>query len=254
MKANTMNAVMIAAALAAAAGYAGDSAPFLLDTAEGTRIAHEVEPIAYSPHWNGAASCTVDLGGLQFTATEEGVRIWTPQGIGGHTLTHTAGGETLTARFAVLGEDVAVHGGTSGTIGISETWGTNKVHLVTSALTIPSGVSLTIEAGAVVKFMPGTSLTVASGGNCTARGVIFTHVNDDTIGGDTLMDGDGPQPVMGDYAITGNVTDDETTTEYRYMPPQTLTSNISSNTRLRGYRTYIVSNSVTVANSTFFTH
>ncbi|MBQ6341425.1 MAG: InlB B-repeat-containing protein [Kiritimatiellae bacterium] len=231
----------------------GDSAPFLLDTADGTRIATEGEaiPIAYSPRWGNAASCTVDLGGSQFTATEEGSTTWTPQGTGGHTLTHTAGSTTYTAQFAVLGDDVAVHG-TSGTVGTSETWGADKTHLVTAPLTIPAGVSLTIEAGAVVKFMPGASLTVANGGSCTARGVIFTHVNDDTIGGDTLMDGDSAAPKMGDYTITGSVTDDDST-EYRYMPPQTLTSSISSNTRLRGYRTYIVSNSVTVVSGATLT-
>ena len=94
--------------------------------------------------------------------------------------------------------------------------------------------------------MPGMSLTVVSGGSCTASGAIFTHVNDDTIGGDTMMDNDSAVPKMGEYTITGNIIDDDAT-EYRCSPPQTLTSNISSDTRLRGYRTYIVSNSVTVA-------
>ena len=247
----------LTAVLAAMVTHAGDSASFLLDTAEGTRIAQEGEaiPVAYSPHWNGAASCTVtEIGRAALVAatTEAGSFTWTPSGIGGHTLTHTAGGETLTAQFTVLGDDVAVHEGTNGTIGTNETWGTNKVHLVTVALTVSSGVSLTIEAGVVVKFMPGTSLTVASGGSCTARGVIFTHVNDDTIGGDTMMDGDSTVAKMGDYTITGTITDDDST-EYRYMLPQTLTSSISSDTRLRGHRTYIVSNSVTVASGATLT-
>ena len=229
----------------------GDSAPFLLDTADGTRIATEGEaiPIAYSPRWGNAASCTVDLGGSRSVATSEGTTTWTPSGTGAHTLTHTAGDLTYTAQFAVLGDDVVLHGGI---LAAGETWGTDKVHLVTAAVTVPSGISLTIQAGAVVKFMPGASLTVANGGSCTARGVIFTHVNDDTIGGDTLMDGDSAAPKMGDYAITGNITDDDST-EYRYMPPQTLQSSISSNTRLRGYRTYIVSNSVTVASGATLT-
>ena len=235
----------------------GDSAPFLLDTADGARIATEGEaiPIAYSPRWGNAASCTVTESGraaLVAAATSEGTTTWTPSGTGGHTLTHTAGDLVYTAQFAVLGDDVAVHGGTSGTIGTSETWAADKTHLVTMPLTISSGVSLAIQPGAVVKFMPGASLTVANGGSCTARGVIFTHVNDDTIGGDTLMDGDSAAPKMGDYTITGNITDDDAT-EYRYMPPQTLQSNVSSNTRLRGYRTYIVSNSVTVASGATLT-
>ena len=238
-------------ALATTVGFAGDSAPFLLDTADGTRIATEGEaiPVAYSPRWGNAASCTIDLGGSRSVATEEGSTIWTPQGIGGYTLTHTAGDLVYTAQFTVLGDDVAVAGGR---LSSSAVWAADKTHLVTAPLTVPSGVSLTIQPGAVVKFMPGASLTVSSGGSCTARGVIFTHVNDDTIGGGTLYDGEGAFPKMGDYTITGNITDDDTT-EYRYMPPQTLTSSISSNTRLRGYRTYIVSNSVTVASGATLT-
>ena len=238
---------------------AGESAPFLLDTMDGTRIARAVETITYSPHWNGAVSCSVTIDGKDApvaSATSEGTTSWNTlnAGIGGHTLTHMAGDETLTARFVVLGDDVAVHAGTMGT---SETWGANKTHLVVAAVMVPSGVSLMIEQGAVVKFMPGTSLMVASGGSCTARGVIFTHVNDDTIGGDTLYDGDGGgqgagRPTIGDYTITGTIIDDDST-EYNYMRPQTLASNISSNTRLRGHSTYIVSNSVTVASGATLT-
>ena len=64
----------LALAAVAMAGHAGDSAPFLLDTAEGMRIAHESEPIAYSPHWSGAAGCSVAVDGdcLLSNATEEG--------------------------------------------------------------------------------------------------------------------------------------------------------------------------------------
>ena len=250
---NRLLSIFAAAALAASAGLAGDSAPFLLDTAEGTRIAREVEQIAYSPAWNGAASCSIAIEGnrLFSNATAEGSLAWPrPATPGCYTLSHTAGGETLTAQFMVLGDDtIAID---YNRLQTNATWTADKTHLVTAPLTIPAGVSLTIEAGAVVKFMPGTSLTVESGGSCTARGVVFTHVNDDTIGGDVLLDGDSAVARMGDYAITGSITDDDST-EYRYLPPQTLTSSISSNTRLRGYRTYIVSNSVTVASGATLT-
>ncbi len=260
MKRMSMFLFAAVAASATLPALGGDSAPFLLDTADGTRIATEGEaiPVAYSPRWGNAASCTVTESGraaLVAAATSEGTTTWTPQGTGGHTLTHTAGSTTYTAQFAVLGGEVVVHPGGSGSSGESGTsgiWTADKTHLITAPLTIPAGVSLTIEAGAVVKFMPGASLTVASGGSCTARGVIFTHVNDDTVGGDTLYDGEGAVATQGDYTITGNITDDDST-EYRYMPPQTLTSSISYDTRLRGYRTYIVSNSVTVASGATLT-
>ena len=235
-------AMLMAAALAATVAQAGDSAPFLLDTAEGTRIAHETEPIAYSPRWGNAASCTVDLEGSQFTATEEGSTTWPrPATPGGYTLTHTAGSLAYTAQFTVLGEDVATH---AGTLMTNETWSADKVLLVTADVTVPSGVLLLIEPGAVVKFMPGTSLIVENGAICTVIGVVFTHANDDTLQGDTLFDGE-TAPVQDDYKIVGVVNDDDTT-EYRYMAPQELTSNITSNIRLRGHRVYVVSNDVTV--------
>ena len=232
------------------AGHAGDSASFMLDTVEGTRFAMEGETfsVAYSPRWNSAASCTVAETGksvLVADATEEGEIAWTPQGAGVHTLTHTADGETLTAQFTVLGDDVAVH---KGTLGTSETWGTDKVHLVTAAVTVPSGISLTIQAGAVVKFMTGTSLTIASGGSCTARGVIFTHVNDDTIGGDTLMDGDETVPVMDDYEVSNMLNWDDTI-EFRYRtdPNVTLSGTISQDETWRGHNVYCVTGNLTVA-------
>ena len=245
-KIKTIIALMVA--LTTLGVIADDSAPFFLNTAKGTRIAKKTELISYSTEWDKGSSVRVTADGAtlkEAVAPASGDVVWdgAKASLGLHTLTHVSGGKTLTAQFAVLGDDVVVH---SGVLKSSEIWDTNKVHLVTSAITVPSGVSLTINSGAVVKFMPGMSLTVVSGGSCTASGAIFTHVNDDTIGGDTLMDEDSTVPKMGEYTITGNVIDDDAT-EYRYSPPQTLTSNISSDTRLRGYRTYIVSNSVTVA-------
>lgn len=48
----------------------------------------------------------------------------------------------------------------SGTISAHTTWSTGDVHLVTGNITINAGVKLTIEAGAVVKFNAGRSITV----------------------------------------------------------------------------------------------
>ena len=228
----------------------GTSVAGKVDVQTGTRIADAAEQIAYSPRWGGAETCVVTVDDIStITNTMEGVAEWIPEGAGRHTLTHTAGDTIYTAYFTVLGEDVETH---AGTLTTNEIWSADKVHLITTTVTVPSGVSLTIEPGAVVKFMSGTGLTVSGGGSCIARGAIFTHANDDTVGGDTLCDGDEATAVMGEYTITGSITDDDST-EYRYMPPQTLQSNISSNTRLRGYRTYIASNSVTVASGATLT-
>ena len=127
-----------------------------------------------------------------------------------------------------------------------------KVYIVSNRLTLPSGVTLTIEPGAIVKFMPKASLVVNNGGVCIAQGAIFTHINDDAIGGDTLKDGGATLPVMGEYTFSGNITDDETT-EYYYLPPQELPSDVTSDTSLRGNCVYVVSSPITVSNNATLT-
>jgi uncharacterized repeat protein (TIGR02543 family) len=101
----------------------GISAPFHLDTRSGTRIAGETEAIAYSTEWNHGGSVQVAADGIVLedaVAPASGEVAWnaTEAGDGFHTLTHTSGGETLTAVFAV-GQVATVtfdrQGGTGGT-------------------------------------------------------------------------------------------------------------------------------------------
>ena len=100
-------AVMALAALVAMAGWAGESAEFRLDTMDGPRTARSVETIAYSTAWNGGSTATVAVDGVSIkeaNAPASGDVVWnaaqaTP---GTHTLTHTCGGETLTAVFDVV--------------------------------------------------------------------------------------------------------------------------------------------------------
>ena len=99
--------VMAFAALAAMTGWAGESAEFRLDTMDGTRTARAVETIAYSTAWNNGDSVSVAVDGVavkEANAPASGDVVWnaaqaTP---GMHTLTHTCGGETLTAVFEVV--------------------------------------------------------------------------------------------------------------------------------------------------------
>ncbi len=272
--------LMIVMALAAGMAAFGESAAFAratgasmrLDTRAGVRIAAKgaSETIAYSPRWardgEGAAatSCSVTADGATLkTASDEGEVAWSPTTTGAHTLTHTAGSVAYTAQFTVLGDDVQFHGGVLPPIeevyeivtndmtfvvtnyNYNVVWPADKVHLIDSPLTVPGYMTLMIEPGAVVKFMTGTSLSVESGAYCTANGVIFTHVNDDTVGGDTLMDGDATKPVMDGYKLTGNIYEDDATEE-RYTAPQTLTSSISGTLRLKGYKVYLANSSITV--------
>ncbi len=108
----------LAAAFAAAllalyppAASAVDSAPFRLDTRSGTRVAGEVETIAYSTEWNDGGSVRVAADGtvlVEAVAPASGDVVWNSAeaGAGLHTLTHVSGREILTATFSV-GRDVA---------------------------------------------------------------------------------------------------------------------------------------------------
>lgn len=231
----------------------------------GTRVAYENEILAYSTLWNGGETATIKVGDkILATESGEGDILWdtSTERLGRVTLSHTSGNETLTADFVVFDNDVEVHRGilpfeqeifsvvSNGaqivyTNLLDATWKSNKVHLVAEDAMIPDWMTLNIESGTVVKFLPGTMLTVSDNAHCKAKGVIFTHVNDDTIGGDTLFDGGATQPMVGEYTISGVVSDDETT-EYRYVKPATTSGTISNSTVWRGHKTYVVTGNLVV--------
>lgn len=104
-QAKTMIAMVVV--IAAMIGNAGESAEFRLDTMDGTRIARAVEAIAYSTEWDNGNAVSVAVDGVaikEANAPATGDVVWnaaqaTP---GTHTLTHTCGGETLTAVFEVV--------------------------------------------------------------------------------------------------------------------------------------------------------
>lgn len=73
-----------------------------------------------------------------------------------------------------------------GRLTANTTWGSNRIHVVRDDVVVPSGVKLTLAAGAVVKFLPGSRLLI--GGSLTAQGVYLVDFSDDTIGGDTNYD------------------------------------------------------------------
>lgn len=220
---------------------------------DGTRLAAAEEQIAYDPQWGNAESCSLDANGTRIlSGGEAGVVPWSPTGPGLYRLTHTAGNVTYTARFAVPGPETTVV--EADRLETNAVWHTGGVYLVTGTVTVPGGVTLTIESGAIVKFMPGARLAVEAGATCLARGVVFTHAYDDAAGGDTLFDGAETTPVVNDYELTGTITDDETT-EYRYTAPLvlSLSGTISSNMRWRGWKLYHVTGDLTVASGVTLT-
>jgi hypothetical protein len=115
-----------------------------------------------------------------------------------------ASGQTVgqISQNELVNNSVTWHGGV---ITANETWTSNTVHAIDSGVTIPNGVTVTIQGGAIVKFAKGTGITVLSGGVLTALGtadapIVLTSLADDTAGGDTNLDGNDSRPEPGDWA------------------------------------------------------
>ena len=113
--------------VAAMAGYAGDSAPFMLDTMEGTRVAKEVETITYSTVWENGTSVRVALDGVtlkEAVAPASGDVVWNAASAdwGTHTLTHTTytngvAGKVETVTFRVKGIITVTFDANGGSLG-----------------------------------------------------------------------------------------------------------------------------------------
>lgn len=86
-----------------------------------------------------------------------------------------------------------------------------------ASLTVPAGQTLTVQAGAIVKFNgPGDSLTV--NGTLDVNGtsgspVIFTSIQDDAAGGDTNANG-AVAPAKGDWRGLSFLTADSSTLDW----------------------------------------
>jgi hypothetical protein len=114
----------------------------------------------------------------------------------------TAGSDAFTCNeFTDIRYLVTEH---QGVLTTSATWLGNLLHRVVNDVVIPSGVTLTIGPGAIVKLDLGKSITVQSGGVLIVQGqaampVQFTSIRDDTLGGDTNGDGSQSSPAAGDW-------------------------------------------------------
>ena len=237
----------------------GVSRVFRLETdLERVRFAGVPREVTFSTAWDGSTAVevtetrpdgsTVVL--TNGTADCAGVFLWdageTP---GLYTLRHVTDTNELSASFYRL-FNATVH---SGPLTGDMVWEANITHVVDGSLKVMSGATLLIEPGAVVKFVEGASLTVADGGSCVAKDVTFTPLGDDTVGGDTMFDGNATVPTQDAYVVNG-VEDDETT-EYRYMTPVSLITSgmLNKDATWKGWNVYRVTGDLTIASGVTLT-
>jgi Right handed beta helix region len=107
--------------------------------------------------------------------------------------------------FLVLAFAQSAHAtNVSGTISSNTTWtAAGSPYVMTGNVTVNSGVTLTIEPGVVVKLNAQLrSLTVngtLSAVGTSAAPIVFTSVQDDTVGGDSNGDGSTTEPAPGQW-------------------------------------------------------
>jgi formylglycine-generating enzyme required for sulfatase activity len=90
-----------------------------------------------------------------------------------------------------------------GRLAADTVWTSATLRIVRNYIVVPSGVTLTITPGTVIKFTDGTGIVVEAGGKLIASGAIFTHIADDTIGGDTNDDAGKTIPTNDAYTFEG---------------------------------------------------
>ena len=91
----------------------------------------------------------------------------------------------------------------SGNIGSATTWNAGKVYYIDESIYVNNGATLTISAGAIVKFGASGYLIVDTGGTLVANGsemakIVFTSIRD-TIGGDSITNDADVGPAKGDW-------------------------------------------------------
>lgn len=138
---------------------------------------------------------------------------------------------TATGVISVLEEQIEFT--VSGNITQNTIWETGKVYILTSRITVVSGVTLTIQSGVVVKGEAGTganatALLIARGGKLNAEGtadapIIFTSVADEIMPGEVASPNLEPtlNGLWGGLIILGNapISADAASVQIEGIPP-----------------------------------
>jgi RHS repeat-associated protein len=139
----------------------------------------------------------------------------------------------------------------TGTLAASETWSGSQVNNVTGNIVVPSGVTLTIQPGSIVKLNANTGITVQAGGSLVANGTVaqpiyFTSIKDDSVGGDTNGDGAATSPAAGDW---GTILIDGATASFDHVQMSYGGGPVGSSTNVIGMLQTAGSATVTISNS-----
>jgi hypothetical protein len=156
-----------------------------------TAVGHAGAPVTFTALADDTAGGDANLDGERSRPV--------PGGWSGITI--DGGGVFNTNGFTELRYTRQEHGGT---LAVSETWRASLLHVLSGDVTVPEGVTLTIEPGAVIKAEQSVLIRVLDGALLTANGtpsqpIIFTSLRDDTIAGDNNFDGDDTVPAAGDW-------------------------------------------------------
>jgi hypothetical protein len=161
--------------------------------------------------WRDGASLPIATAPVRLTASAE----WDTLAVadGGYELrvmVRDAGGRLVAEnrRSVLVNNSVVWH---QGPILAEETWEPGRVHAVAREVVVGAGKTLTVAPGAIVKFLPGTRLTLQGGGRLVATGtagqpVYLTSMLDDTVGGDSNLDGEATRPTPGAWRLAVNAS------------------------------------------------
>lgn len=148
-------------------------------------------------------------------------------------------------------ENVVIH---RDNITESETWTEDKVHLLAKSILVANSTNLTIAPNTVVKFLNNSHIEATEGSTLTIQNnVIFTRAEDDSVVGDTNLDGVLSKPGIGSPYTCGTGTfniDASVSMKYVIL---NVGGTISSNQTWRDGCVYHVTDNITVKNNVTLT-